>query len=220
MQKLLMPFKKQMLLCGYKNPEYKKHWGYQHYGADISSIQGGAGKDCTVYASGNGVVAAVGKDNSLGWGIAIVYDECFNHKTGEVRSLVARYMHLSECYVAVGQTVSFATALATEGKEGTQDYHLHIEFDTDIKAPLFSPQVSRGHSFWKKGTDCTVDPSFVLHTDANREIVESIYNPAWLNKDDFEIPYAYMNEADSYKHLYMAASDKLKRISEIINDMS
>lgn len=27
-QKLKMPFKSQMMLCGYKNAEYKKYWGY------------------------------------------------------------------------------------------------------------------------------------------------------------------------------------------------
>ena len=40
MHKLIMPFKRQMMLCGYKNAEYQKYWGYPHYGVDISTIQG------------------------------------------------------------------------------------------------------------------------------------------------------------------------------------
>ena len=218
MQKLLMPFKKQMMLCGYKNPEYKKYWGYSHYGVDISTIQGGAGDDHTIYASGNGIVAAVGRDNSLGWGIAVVYTDCINHKTGEIYDLTARYMHMSECYVAAGQKVYAATPLALEGKEGTGDYHLHIEFDTDVKAPLFSPQVSKGHSFWKKGTDTTVDPSFILHTSKDRTTVKPTYNPAWLNRDDFDIPLTNedITECD-YKAMYHTAKDKLGKISKIIS---
>ena len=218
MQKLLMPFKKQMMLCGYKNPEYKKNWGYHHYGADISTIQGDAGKNHIIYASGEGIVAAVGRDNSLGWGIAVIYRDCLNHKTGEIYDLTARYMHMSECYVAQGQRVSAATPLALEGKEGTGDYHLHIEFDTDVDAPLFSPQVSKGHSFWKKGTDSTVDPSFVLHTATERVIVEPTYNPEWLNRDDFIIPFAENVDTEDYKALYHAARNKLEKISEIINN--
>ncbi len=219
MQKLLVPFKKQMLLCGYKNPEYKKYWGYQHYGTDISTIQGGAGDDHTVYASGDGTVAAAGKDNSLGWGIAVIYKDCLNHKTGEIYDLTARYMHMAECYVAVGQKVCADTALALEGKEGTEDYHLHIEFDTDTDDPLFSPQVSKGHSFWKKGIDTSVDPSLVMHTSGERVIVEPVYNPAWLNTEDFNIPAAVCEEAETdYRSLYEAAKSKLEKISGIINN--
>ena len=126
MQKLLMPFKSQMMLCGYKNAEYKKYWGYHHYGADISAVQGGAGNVRVIYASGDGIVADVGRDNSLGWGIAVIYPDCLNHKTGECCDLTARYMHMSECCVTKGQRVSADTPLAVEGKEGTGDYHLHL----------------------------------------------------------------------------------------------
>lgn len=54
MQYLVMPFTRCMMLCGYKNPEYTKYWGYPHYGVDISTIQGGASDDHRILASAKG----------------------------------------------------------------------------------------------------------------------------------------------------------------------
>ena len=202
MQKLIMPFKRQMMLCGYKNAQYLAYWKYQHYGVDISTIQGGAGADPTIYASGDGVVVAAGKDNSLGYGLAVLYKDCYNHKTGKSCDLVARYMHMRQLYVASGQTVKAGDKLAVEGKEGTGDYHLHIEFDTDTQWPVYTPQVAAGRTFWKKGIDSTVNPSHVLHIGAGQGIVKPTYNPAWLNPEDFAIPLA--EDAPDYKALHEA----------------
>jgi len=187
MQKLIMPFDKQMMLCGYKNAEYKKHWGYAHYGVDISTIQGGASDNHIMYASGDGTVVAAGKDNKLGYGIAILYKDCYNHKTRKTCDLIARYMHMSKIYVKKGDTVTLGTPLADEGKEGTGDYHLHLEFDTDTNYPTYTPQVAGG-TFWKKGTDSTVNPSYILYTDKSHTVVDPTYNPAWLNEEDMKIP--------------------------------
>lgn len=213
MQRLIMPFKKQMMLCGYKNPEYRKYWGYEHYGADISTIQGGAGDDPTVYASGDGIVLRAGKDSRLGYALCVLYSDAYNHQTGQSGSVVARYMHLSKLMVEAGTAVKRGAALAIEGKEGTGDYHLHIEFDTDLKYPQYSPQVA-GSDFWKKGTDSTVDPSHLLHIGVGQEIAPPTYNPAWLNKADFAIP-AVPVEKD-YKVMYEREALKIKRILEII----
>ena len=216
MQKLIMPFVKQMMLCGYKNAQYLAYWKYQHYGVDISTIQGGAGDDHIIYASGDGVVVAVGKDNSLGWGLAVLYKDCYNHHTGQSCDLVARYMHMSEVYVAEGQAVKAGDKLAPEGKEGTADYHLHLEFDTDTNYPAYSPQVSSGHALWKKGSDSTVNPSFVMHVGTGQEVVKPTYNPAWLNAEDFIIPAAGEPETD-YKSLYEST---LKELDELKADIA
>lgn len=190
MQKLSMPFRRQMMLCGYKNARYRSHWGYPHYGVDISTIQGGAGDDPTVYAGGSGTVLAAGRDNSLGYGLAVLYPEVYNHKTGRVQSLVARYMHLRSISVKAGQKVTRGEKLGVEGKEGTGDYHLHLEFDSDVTLgyAVWSPQVSSGHTFWKKGLDSTVNPSHVLHIGEGQTVVEPTYNPAWLNPEDLTLP--------------------------------
>lgn len=189
-QKLIMPFARQMMLCGYKNAKYRSNWGYDHFGIDVSTIQGGAGDDPTVYASGTGKVLAAGRDNSLGYGLAVLYPDAYNHKTGKEQSLVARYMHLKSISVKAGDAVYAGKAMGVEGKEGTGDYHLHLEFDTDT-APVYavwSPQVSKGHTFWKKGTDSTVNPSFVLYVGAGQTVAEPTYNPAWLNPEDMALP--------------------------------
>ena len=60
-QRLLMPFAKQMMLCGYKNANYKNYWKYAHYGVDISTIQGKAGDDPIIYASRSGYLSACGQ---------------------------------------------------------------------------------------------------------------------------------------------------------------
>lgn len=188
-QKLVMPFKKQMMLCGYKNTEYLNYWGYQHYGCDISTIQGGAGDDHNIYASGNGIVVACGKDPTLGYGICILYKDV-EMNTGDIKeNLVARYMHCKQMFVTQGQKVKKGDKIAVEGKEGTGDYHLHIEFDTDANYPQWTPQVAkRTNAFWIKGVDSTVNPSLIMYCDYDQEIVEPTYNPDWLNKEDFNIP--------------------------------
>lgn len=216
MQYLIMPFARQMMLCGYKNAEYRKYWGYNHYGVDVSTIQGGAGSDPTVYASGNGTVLATGKDAKLGYGVAVLYPDCCSHKTGKTQSLTARYMHLRSLSVKAGDKVTAGTPLGVEGKEGTGDYHLHIEFDTDTTPAYatWSPQVA-GSNFWRKGTDTTVNPSFVLHVGVGQTVVPPTYNPAWLNPEDQHIPdepeAACQNCAD-LKGQLAEAEKELKRI--------
>ena len=132
MQYLVLPFTRCMMLCGYKNPNYEKHWGYPHYGVDISTYQGGASDDHRILASGEGVVLAAGKDSRLGYGAAVLYQDVLNHHTGETISVVGRYMHMKSLLVKEGDTVQAGTVIGEEGKEGTADYHLHLEFDTDV----------------------------------------------------------------------------------------
>ena len=189
MQYLIMPFKSQMMLCGYKNNEYLKYWKYAHFGVDISTIQGNAGDDHAIYASGDGRVELVGRDNAVGNVVVVTYPDCYNHKTKKSCNLVARYMHLSSINVKAGQVVKQGDILGAEGNTGTGDYHLHIEFDTDTKYPAWSPQV-KGSNIIKKGCDSTVNPSYIFHVGAGQKIVTPTYNPAWLNSEDRTIPNA------------------------------
>lgn len=190
MQHLVMPFTRCMMLCGYKNPQYTKHWGYLHYGVDISTHQGGASDDHRILASGEGVVVAVGKDSRLGYGAAVLYRNVFNHQTGETVSVVGRYMHMKSLLVKEGDVVQSGTVIGEEGNEGTTDYHLHLEFDTDVTPAYatWSPQVAGTGGFWKKGVDSTVNPSYLLHVGPGQSLEEPTYNPAWLNPEDFVIP--------------------------------
>ena len=212
MQKLTMPFYRQMMLCGYKNSEYLKHWKYNHFGVDISTIQGGAGSDSNVYASGDGEVVITGYDSGVGNTICVVYKDCYNHETGRCCDLTARYMHLASISVKAGQKVKQGEKLGVEGNTLTGDFHLHLEFDTDTQWPAYSPQV-KGGNIIRKGTDTTVNPSFVLHLGAGQEIVKPTYNPAWLNSEDFVIPK--LDEPD-YKKLYEEAVSRLDKIKNYV----
>ena len=122
-------------------------------------------------------------------------------------------MHLASVAVKTGSAVRPGDVLGLEGKEGTADYHLHLEFDTDIKYPAYSPQVA-GSSFWKKGTDSTVNPSYLLHIGEDQGIVKPTYNPAWLNAEDFIIPVIEV-EPD-YREMYIKAKAKLDSIEQIL----
>lgn len=183
--KLTLPFNKSMMLCGYKVNPYKEHWGYPHYGIDISAKE--ANGNMYVLASGDGVVLASAKDNTLGGGIAILYKDC-ESRYGERVDIIARYMHLSALNVKKGDVVKRGQVIGYEGKVGADSEHLHLEFDTDTLYPTYSPQVSNNHTFWMKGIDTTVNPSLWLWCGEDQELVTPTYNPAWLNAEDFDIP--------------------------------
>lgn len=189
-QRLLFPFPRGMIICGYKTNQYLKSWGYPHYGIDISTNQGIMQKDHIIRASGYGKVVATGLDTSLGRGVAILYENCVS-RNGEVKNLIARYMHMSTIYVSAGQNVSPGDKIAVEGKEGTTDYHLHFELDTDTNYPTYTPQVSAGHSFWKKGIDSTLNPSLWLW-QSDKAVTEQ-YNfsvRSWINENvDTNLPF-------------------------------
>lgn len=212
-QKLKMPFERQMMLCGYKNKKYAEYWGYPHYGVDISSKQGKAGDNDKIYSSGEGIVLAAGKDSLLGFGAAVLYKNCIG-RGGSKRDIVMRYMHMCGIYVRAGDTVSENSVIGREGKEGTGDYHLHLELDTDTREQfaVWTPQVADGRNFWKKGTDTTLNPSLWLWKTDDRDIVEPAYNTEWLNIEDFVIP-----KADYSENKNSAALKKIATLaSEII----
>ena len=228
MQKLLMPFNKCMMLCGYKNPEYTKYWGYKHYGVDISTIQGNASNDHRVLASGDGTVIDCGFDNSGGNIILIRYNDVYNHKTGKVQSLIARYMHLASINVKAGQNVSALEAIGIEGKSQTKGYHLHIEFETDINYPYHSPQVSgrddkltrkQGNILLHGPEDATINPSHIFYIGEGQTIVEPTYAPNWLNSEDLIIPKLDNNIYEEYKKALSELAKEKNKTASLKNDI-
>lgn len=206
MQKLILPFKKNMFICGYKNKMYKKQWGYSHFGVDITATQGIEFHefDRTIYGSGRGYVVDCGYDNSGGNIVIVRYKDVFNHKTGEISDLVARYMHLAKIYVSPSDTVTPDTRLGEEGTTPNTTIHLHIEFDTDLKFPYHSPQVSSKDdhktrpqgNVLKHGIDTTVNPSYIFHAVEDRAIIAPVFNPSYLNKEDFDIPFVELGSGE------------------------
>lgn len=188
MQKLRVPFKSSTMVCGYKTPNYIQKWGFHHYGIDISTYQGDHEDDHTVYASGDGVVVASGWDTKLGGALCIRYDDCYNHQNGKVYDVVVRYMHMNEVLVKTGQKVRLDTPIGVEGRHGTKNYHLHMEFDVDLNYPKWSPNVDKGLSFWVHGEDTTLNPSHFLYQDKNHVLLPDNWVDGWLNAIDRKIP--------------------------------
>lgn len=191
MQKLLIPFIDCSMIAGYKTEIYLNEHGYEHYGIDIGTYQGTLFENHNIYGSGNGTVVSAGWDSKLGGAICVRYNEVYNHKTGETIDIIARYMHLKKVNVKTGDNVTIETILGEEGKEGTSNYHLHLEFDTDINYPRYTPQVSYGLSYWinnKYTVDSTVNPSEFLYQSNERKLHDTNWVEGWLNEEDENIP--------------------------------
>lgn len=232
-QRLIYPFIRGMTICGYKTAQYKKSWGYPHYGVDISSIQGVRQPDNFVRASGDGTVVWRTYDQpsngakSLGWALAIRYDDCISHG-GTVKSLVVRYMHSEKCYVVAGQKVKAGDVLLLEGKVGTNSEHVHIEMDTDTRQQYanWTPQVSAGHSGWIKGEDSTVNPSYWLWQDSRHKQIKygmAFSDRSWINEEDDNLPFVpaeiedaatLKKERDLYKKQLDDALARLERAKQ------
>lgn len=91
--------------------------------------------------------------------------------------------------VKQGDKVTLDTPIGIEGKQGTKSYHLHMELDTDTQYPTWTPQVSRGLSYWVHGMDSTVNPSLYLHQDSKHKTLPDNWEDGWLNQEDKNIPF-------------------------------
>ena len=98
-QKLILPINKCRVTASYKNINYRKEFGYTHYGCDFTDLNK---KDKTIWASGNGTVAEAGWSNACGNVVIVIYPSCIL-ANGKVLDLVARYYHLAKITVKKGQ---------------------------------------------------------------------------------------------------------------------
>ena len=182
MQKLLLPYKNGRFIIGYKDAEYLKIHGYQHYGIDsVCHDKGGF-----VYAAGVGDVVLSGFDVGVGNSVAIVYRDVLQHTTGKIYDIVIRYFHLDKLCVSVGDRVSSDIVIGIEGKTGAGNWgkHLHSEADSDVDWFQYTPQVAhRNNALIKKspaGHDSTVNIMSFMHTR---------FDFTWTGYNDF-IPVA------------------------------
>lgn len=183
MQKLFAPYRYLEVLAGYKVPAYLKYWGYAHYGWDVTSVDSPVEVERKkILALGNGTVKVVGLDSRVGNVVVIEYPDCELYD-GSVKSLVARCFHLASIIVKTGQAVTNETVIGIEGNTGTGGIHLHVELDTDIKYPTYSPQVAGG-SIIKKGKDTSVDPANVFYKRSDGVVIPSRYGTEWNTKAD------------------------------------
>lgn len=117
----IFPIKKvQHISSGFgmrKHPCYKRR--KFHTGIDIPKAKG-----TPIYATGNGIVIAIGYDSGYGYFIEIQH-------AGGFRSF---YAHLSKILVNVGDRVSITQQIACVGSTGvTTGNHLHYEVRKGIR---------------------------------------------------------------------------------------
>jgi murein DD-endopeptidase MepM/ murein hydrolase activator NlpD len=197
-QRLRMPIDDFKATAGYKNPAYLKRFKFNHFGMDGVSVS----KSLALYGLGNGIVKAAGLDgvngktrgagSGCGYVLVVVYDNCINNKTGETGGITATYMHLREMpKVKKNDKVTKDTLLGFYGDTGENvtGAHLHIQFDTDTKYPLYCTGLaSKGHALLKSGTvDSTVNPCDWLWRDEEQTVSApaSVY---YANSEFLNIP--------------------------------
>jgi len=171
-QKLALPINKCTITAMYKtdSPGYHE-WDTTHYGVDMT------GSVNPFYASGNGTVVDVGGSATTGVGFwaAIRYNDVYKWNSSSPSSLTAigdvivRYFHLkAKPSLTKGQAVTLDTAVGTYANTGgwTMGNHLHVEVDTDVKNPLYTPTLGSASGGLQAGArndkDTTIDPMTVF----------------------------------------------------------
>ncbi len=185
-QKLILPINKARFTSGYKNENYKKQFGYTHYGVDMTDKER---KNITVWGSGKGEVTHCGWHPSGGNVIVIVYKDCLL-PTGQVKDIAIRYYHLEKIYVSKGQKITKDTKIALYGNTGASSgAHLHIECDSDIKYPNYTPQTSKSNDVLKAGIDSTLNPVNVLWVKTSDPDNQSVTNAGYNTVTKADLVY-------------------------------
>ena len=172
-QKLILNLNQARITAGYKNKNYKKQFGYTHYGVDMTDKNK---KDKTVWANGVGEVLETGWSNSGGNVVVVLYKDCLL-TDGTVRDLVIRYYHLAKITCEKGQKTTKDTRLGYYGNTGASSGdHLHIEVDTDarVKYACYTPQIGKNSGVLKSGTDTTINPTKCLYVKKSKPDSQSI----------------------------------------------
>lgn len=165
-QKLIMAINKARITAGYKNANYRKEFGFNHYGWDLTDQ---SRKDKTVWGCGNGEVLEAGYDSKTGNTVIIRYNDVLLADGRHLKGIICRAWHFDKLYVKKGQKITKDTKVGLYGSTGAyaSGAHYHEEWDTDLNYPNYSPSFAGNTSIIKAGTDSTVRPSAVLHVKAS-----------------------------------------------------
>lgn len=197
-QILYLPADNCQLEAGYKNANYLKQYGYNHFGHDYGHP---LRQKFDVLASGTGTVMACGKDRStMGYVAAIVYKEVrLPTQTGSKKELdlTVRYFHMESLKVRKGQQVSKGDVIGTVGNTVAGMKHVHVEIDIDTAWPAYSPQVAGGPII-KKGTDSTLNPAAVFYIGSGQKYtLHSVATYYAKGTDNIVRTHATTNVVDS-----------------------
>ena len=185
-QKLILGINQSRVTAGYKNANYRKEFGYTHYGVDYTDKNK---KDKTIWASGIGEVVETGWSPACGNVVVVVYKDCLL-VDGTVRDLVIRYYHLASITCKKGQKTTKDTRLGSYGSTGqsTGD-HLHLEIDVDVSYPCHTPQISRDSGVLKKGVDSTINPTKCLYVKKTAPDNQSVMNSGYNTVSSSDLNY-------------------------------
>ena len=151
-QKLILPLNRTLVTASMGNAAYRAKFGFPHYGTDMVSAVG----DTTIYASGTGTLIAAGWDKYAGNVVVIRYPGAVYRPDGTAADVIFRYFHLAEIgKIPAGENaITKDTILGRYGGSGmgSKSYwspHLHVEADTDVRYPRYSP------TFTPAGRSCS-----------------------------------------------------------------
>lgn len=139
-QKLILPINKCKLNASWQTAAYQTQFKMIHYGVDLVSTAGST----QLYASGDGTIVATGNDSVLGNFIVVRYMNVYNNITKTSCDLICRMWHLASIAIKVGDKVTKDSKIGLYGNTGqyTTGAHLHLEVDTDVEHPMYTPTLS------------------------------------------------------------------------------
>ena len=221
MQKLIMPIDDAVCTAAYMNADYKKEWGFNHYGLDVVSNCGNriikSPGVCTVYACG---WDGIGSKQKCGNAVVLVFKgvQCNNGKTCDMS---IRLFHLQEIYVKTGDILYPGDAIGEYGNTGdyTSGAHLHVECDTDIathkgEGARMSPSVtSNGNVILAGYADTMLDPINVFYLDEGQTY--RARDTAFADEKDQHLPSLDTREILEAK--IKELQDKLDEIKVLAN---
>ena len=120
--------------------------------------------------------------------VVIRYNNC-QLKNGTTKDLIQRLYHLDRIDVVKGQSITKDTRVGLYGNTGkyTTGAHLHVEFDTDVNYPTYSPTLSSSSNIIKAGTDSTLNPAQVMYVKNSAPDYQSVVGASnsncWLSSD-------------------------------------
>lgn len=182
MQKLIMPVNQATVSASFKNDNYKKRFGFAHYGVDMYG-------SLSIYSPGLGVVLSTGMDPMYGNYVTAYFPHC--HPTGA--SLIFNFFHLDKITVDKGDVLNKDILLGVMGKTGTYatGVHLHTEAYYMDYPPMknFSPFPSK--RFHKLPVERMVNPLSILFTKTSAPDSQSIKftQDGYCNQEDMDRNY-------------------------------
>lgn len=201
-QKLALPLNNCTITAMYKddsNPAYQHDWDAGgHFGLDMY------GSPATFYASGNGTVVGVGGSASVGVGywVAIKYTNVYRWSMNSsslttLPAVIVRYFHLaSKSSLKVGDSVTLDTVIGRMGNTGAWNMgtHLHVEADTDINYPLYTPTLTGAAGGLYAGVrgsgDTTIDPCTIFFRKTSAPENQTVgYSQSYCNTHGTSEPY-------------------------------